>query len=258
MSIFGNYARYYDLIYRDKNYAGEAEYVHSLIQRYFPDARSILELGCGTGRHAELLCDLGYDVCGVDSSDEMLESATNRIKKRSLDPDKNQELSFLHGDIRDFHLDKRFDVVIALFHVMSYITCNDDLRGAFRLIKEHLRPKGGLIFDCWYGPAVLTDIPKVRILKLEDESIEIMRTAEPTIHPNENVVEVNYNIYVRAKKSRETEVIKEAHEMRYLFSPELEMMLSESGMDIVAREQWETGKEAGFDTWSVCFIGKAQ
>ena len=258
MSVFGNYARYYDLIYRDKNYVGEARYVHALIQRYFPDTRSILELGCGTGRHAELLCDLGYDVCGVDSSHEMLELATNRIKKRSLDPDKRRELSFLHGDIRDFHLGKRFDVVIALFHVMSYITCNDDLRGVFRLIKEHLKPKGGLIFDCWYGPAVLTDMPTIRILRLEDENIKIMRIAEPVMRPNKNIAEINYHIYVHSKKGGETETIKETHEMRYLFRPELEMMLSESGMDTVACEQWETGKESGLDTWNVCFIGKAQ
>jgi len=78
------------------------------------------------------------------------------------------------------------------------------------------------------------------------------------MRPNKNIAEISYHIYVHSKEGGKAETIKETHEMRYLFRPELEMMLSESGMDIVACEQWETGKEAGFDTWSVCFIGKAQ
>lgn len=55
MTIFGGYARYYDLLYRDKDYAGEAEYVARTIRSAVPDARDILELGSGTGRHGRLL-----------------------------------------------------------------------------------------------------------------------------------------------------------------------------------------------------------
>ena len=256
MSAFGNYARYYDIIYSKKDYAGEVRYVHNLIQRYFPNSKSILELGCGTGRHAELLCNLGYDVCGIDASSEMLKLANRRASDRHLPW--TGELSFVHGDIRNFQLDRRFDVVIGLFHVISYITCNDDLIGVLRLVKEHLKPEGGLIFDCWYGPGVLSDSPVVKELKFEEEDLEIVRTAKPVMRPNENIVEVNYHIVVRRKQSGETEVIKEVHKMRYLFGPELEMFLSGAGMDIIAFEQWKTGKEPGLNTWSVCFVGKVR
>ena len=53
--IFADYARYYDLLYRDKDYAAAAEYVAGLIRKFHPSARSILELGSGTGIHAGLL-----------------------------------------------------------------------------------------------------------------------------------------------------------------------------------------------------------
>jgi methylase of polypeptide subunit release factors len=66
MSVFGAYARYYDLLYRDKDYAAEAQYVHRLIQSHALGARSILELGCGTGAHAVLLAGEGYRIHGVD------------------------------------------------------------------------------------------------------------------------------------------------------------------------------------------------
>ena len=49
MSVFNEYARYYDLLYRDKDYVGEVEYVHRLLQAHAPGAQSLLNLGCGSG-----------------------------------------------------------------------------------------------------------------------------------------------------------------------------------------------------------------
>ncbi|MFM6580781.1 MAG: class I SAM-dependent DNA methyltransferase, partial [Dolichospermum sp.] len=75
MTVFGNYSRYYDLLYQDKDYLAEAKFIHDLIQTHAPSAKTILELGCGTGRHAELLANYGYQIHGVDRSLEMLNSA---------------------------------------------------------------------------------------------------------------------------------------------------------------------------------------
>ena len=77
MDVFNLYARYYNLLYKEKDYAGEAEYVHKLIQKYQPGAKSILDLGCGTGRHDILLAEKGYSVTGVDRSEEMLAVANS-------------------------------------------------------------------------------------------------------------------------------------------------------------------------------------
>jgi SAM-dependent methyltransferase len=255
MTVFGNYARYYDLVYRNKDYTGEAKYVHGLIKQFLPNAKSILELGCGTGRHAELLYVHGYDVCGIDYSSEMLKLAMRRTKDRQ--DNQIQELTFLQEDIRNFQLNRHFDVVIALFHVISYQTGSDDLRRVFEMVKRHLVPGGVFIFDCWYGPAVLTDRPVVRELRIEDEKIEVTRIAEPVMHPNENIVDVNYRILIRDKKTGKVEEVKEIHRMRYLFKPEVEFMLSDIGMRIIACEEWVTGRVPGFDTWGVCFVGRA-
>ena len=72
MKAFGNYSRYYNLLYKDKDYKGEAGFIHDLIQKYSPGAKSILDLGCGTGRHDALLAEKGYVITGVDMSEEML------------------------------------------------------------------------------------------------------------------------------------------------------------------------------------------
>jgi ubiquinone/menaquinone biosynthesis C-methylase UbiE len=64
-AVFADYARYYDLLYRDKDYAAEAEYVAGLIRKFHPAARSILELGSGTGIHASLPAEKGFTVHGA-------------------------------------------------------------------------------------------------------------------------------------------------------------------------------------------------
>ncbi len=80
-SVFDEYARYYDLLYRDKDYQAEADYVAGLIQRFNPKAQSILELGSGTGIHAALLAEKGFTVHGIERNAEMLAQFLALTKK---------------------------------------------------------------------------------------------------------------------------------------------------------------------------------
>lgn len=112
--VFDEYARYYDLLYADKDYAEEAKYIASVLRYAIgEDKRQILELGCGTGKHAALLADMGYTICGVERSKNMLAQAQTRAEGK-------QGVSFVQSDIREFSFEKTFDAVFALFHVMSY------------------------------------------------------------------------------------------------------------------------------------------
>ena len=77
------------------------------------------------------------------------------------------------------------------------------------------------MFDFWYGPAVLSDPPVVRVKRLEDAATRVLRIAEPTMHFNENVAEVAYHVLVTDQASGQMEEIRERHSMRYLFEPEL-------------------------------------
>lgn len=251
MSVFGSYSRYYNLLYQDKDYAGEAAYVNSLIRKHLPGAASILDLGCGTGRHCFRLAEGGYEVTGVDMSQEMLAVASSQISANNPQaplPD------FYQGDIRSIRLNRSFDVVISLFHVMSYQTENQDLAATFDTVRAHLKPGGIFIFDCWYGPAVLTDRPVVRVKRLEDAEISLIRIVEPVMHPNGNIVELNYHVMARENKSGEVEEVRETHRMRYLFRPEVEYLVKNSGMSVIEASEWMTGRDTGFDTWGVCFV----
>lgn len=254
MTVFAGYSRYYDLLYRDKDYAGEAQYIADLVRRHSPDAKSVMEIGCGTGAHASEMARLGFELEGVDMSEGMLEAAEARLS--SLDPALASKLSFSRGDARTVRLGRKFDAVISLFHVMSYQTSNDDLAAAFTTAREHLEPNGVFVFDCWYGPAVLRQWPSITEKHLSDEATEVFRRAEPVIHANENTVDVNYTVTVTDKLTRAEEVLKETHHMRYLFTPEIELALETAGMKLVDSRGWMSDDAPGFETWGACFVGR--
>lgn len=251
MSAFGAYSRYYDLLYRDKDYRGEAEFVARLIQQHAPGARRILELGSGTGIHGILLAEMGYDVTGIEISEAMLDDAAKRVA--ALPPATASRVRFLQGDARNFELGGQFDAIAALFHVMSYQTTNDDLRAVFANVKSRLAPGGVFIFDCWYGPAVLTDPPVVRVKQLEDEQTSVIRTATPTMHSERNTVDVNYRLIVRDKPSGVVEELSEVHRMRYLFRPELELLAEAAGLKVVSWGEWMSDRQPNISTWYVWF-----
>lgn len=247
MSTFKQYSQYYDLLYHDKDYQKEADYIFSLIKEFSAKAEDVLELGCGTGKHADLLAKKGLKIHGIDLSDEMLNEA-HKIK--------NDKVFFAKGDVRNYRIDKKFDVVISLFHVASYQNSNEDLQNFFNTASCHLNKNGIFIFDVWYGPAVLKQRPESRFKKLENENLKIERKAVPKIDCNKNIVDVNYEIIITDKKDSSQKILNETHKMRYLFKPELEMFAQSHGFEIVHAEEWLTKKAISDDAWGVCFIAK--
>jgi SAM-dependent methyltransferase len=254
VTVFAGYSRYYDLLYRDKDYVSEAKYVADLIRLHSPQAMSVMEIGCGTGAHAAVISELGFDIVGVDMSEGMLESAEAR--RASLNEEVASRIAFERGDARTVRLGRTFDAVISLFHVMSYQTSNEDLAAAFATAREHVKPNGVFLFDCWYGPAVLRQWPTVTEKHLEDDVIEVNRKAEPVIHASENVVDVNYTVHVTDKLTRSVDTLRETHRMRYLFTPEIEVALETAGMRLIDSKGWMTDDPPGFSTWGACFIAR--
>jgi len=120
---------------------------------------------------------------------------------------------------------------------------------------HHLDRGGLFLFDCWYGPAVLTQRPQVRIQRLEDEHITVTRLAEPVMRPNENLVDVNYQVFIQDKLSGHTEQISETHTMRYLFAPEIELLFDATGLRLLQLSEFMGERDPSSETWNALFIG---
>lgn len=247
MTPFELYGQYYDLIYADKDYAGEVDYIHKCIQAHMSQPDAVLDLGCGTGRHMALFSEKGYKVAGVDRSPEML-----KLAKQNLNA-VHTESALYEGDVRTIRINQSFDVVMALFHVMSYQVGNQDLRQAFATAQEHLKEGGLFLFDCWYGPGVLTDLPEIRTKEFENEDVKLKRISVPKMYAEENRVDVQFDLRFYDKKKQESSELKEIHVMRYLFNTELELLFEEFGFEQVFAEEWMTGESLSYDSWNAFF-----
>ncbi len=247
-TTFDKYAQYYDLLYQDKDYPKEVDYVCLLLERYSGiPVKTILDIGCGTGTHAGLLAEKGYTVTGIDNAPEMVKNANANA---------GEGTRFHLGDARHFNLETTFDAVLSLFHVVNYQTSNSALHHMFVNAARHCRVGGVFIFDTWYGPAVLAQRPSERTKYLENDTIQVTRHATPLLDPNENIVDVAYSIKITEKTNKNTEIVEERHKVRYLFKPEIEFLFHANGFEFVHCEEWLTGEKPGFSTWGVCFIGR--
>ena len=134
----------YDALHyeRGKDYRREAEKVVDRIRRHRPDARSILDVACGTGMHLAAFARTGFDVEGVELSAEMLAVAAERLPGAPLH----------QGDMRSFRLGRRFDAVVCLFSAIGYMTTLDDLATALRTMGDHLVDGGVLVVEPWLTP----------------------------------------------------------------------------------------------------------
>ena len=244
-AVFNAYSRYYDLLYRDKNYIAEVDYIADLLEYFGVSGKRLLEFGSGTGKHGRLLAQRGYEVTGIERSAEMVAQA-----------DVVPGFSCQQGDICTVQLDQAFDAVLSLFHVVSYQTTNDAVQAVFARAAEHLEAGGLFVFDVWYSPAVYAQKPEVRVKRMADEVTEITRIAEPEIFPNENRVNVNYTIFARDLVSGEEETMTETHPMRHFSMPELELLAQMSGFAVVGTEEFLTGSKPSEETWGVCFVMK--
>lgn len=242
---FDAYAAYYDLLYTEKDYASEARFVAEAIERWAPGSRRILEMGCGTGGHARELIALDYDVTGFDVSDTMLGFA------HSVDG-----LACSEGDARTYRDGTTYDAVLALFHVMSYLTSDEDLSAGFATAAAHLGTGGLFAFDAWYGPAVLAQQPECRERTLDGSGFQVVRVATPDHHADVHRVDVHYDIEVTDRSTGARERFSEVHPMRYLFIDEVTRLLDASGFELLEAVGFGTGAPLSDETWGAWFVGR--
>lgn len=158
-------ARYYDRIYAWKDYRAEAVVLRGLVARECADAKTLLEVGCGTGGHLRWL-EEWFAVEGVDRSPFMLDAARRKL------PD----VSLHEGDMRTFALERRFDVVASLFSAIGYVRSVQELQAAVGNMAAHLAPGGALMIEPWFTPEQWQPPGGVRgSMIVDDDDLKIAR-----------------------------------------------------------------------------------
>jgi SAM-dependent methyltransferase len=223
--VFGDdYASIYDALYAEKQYDAECDFLEQVFGRYArTPVRRIVDLGCGTGGHAIRLAARGYEVTGVDRAPAMVAHAREKSAASLRSP------HWVVGDIRDIDLGARFDAAIMMFAVASYLVGDDDLARAFAAIRRHLDAGALLVFDVWYGPAVLADAPRPTERTVRADGEVVRRVGTPDVDVARALCTMRYAIE-RAGAS----IQEEEHVVRFFFGPELERLLDRAGFALVA------------------------
>jgi len=246
-----SYADYYDIIYEDKDYERECDFLESLFSKYGNRPSSVLDVGCGTGGHSLVLARRGYHITGIDSSKFMLARAMTKAAEQRLD-----NVSFLNMDMRNIQLNNRYDVAISMFSAINYILSLTELHALFTGVYKCVTPDGLFIFDFWNGAAVMNLKPEQRVKLVDKDDIKIIRTVKPTLDPIKQIIENQYVIYV-LKNNDPMRKFTERHVLRFHFPSEIEYVLNETGFRLIALLPFMKNGSITDADWNIVAVARA-
>ena len=246
MTFKKRYAEYYDLFNNGKDYTKECDFLEEVFRKYLKvPVKSILDLGCGTGMHDKELISRGYNVTGIDLSQEMIEIAKQRVPKAK----------FRVGDMANFELDEKFDVILTMFAAIGYLTKNKQLEDFFNNVKKYLKEDGMLIIDCWNGLGVLRELPSIREKSAEVEGLKITRKSFPELDAKNHINNVKFKVKV-FKEEKLIDEYYENHKVRFFFPKELEKYATKNFELIKLCPSYELNEELTENNWNMVLVFK--
>ena len=246
------YADVYDALYADKDYGVECDAIEGAFRR---DARrpvhAVLDIGCGTAAHAVPLATRGYRVTGVDLSPAMLQRAAQRARNSQV------ELTLVEQDARRLRLEQTFDAALMMFAVLGYQHENDDVLAALSSCRRHLTTGGVLVFDVWYGPAVLSERPGPRVKEVTTPQRTILRATSSQLDVRRHLCTVDFRLWTMPAHEPAA-AFSEQHTMRYFFPRELELFLQLTGFELASLRAFpDTDREPTDHDWNVLAVARA-
>jgi SAM-dependent methyltransferase len=139
--MFTKTAKQYDAVYSYKDYEAESELITKLVLERVSNAKTLLDVACGTGKHLEYLSKQ-FDSAGIDLDTETIAIARERIP----------ELPVHRGNMCDFQLNTQFDAVLCLFSSIAYTKTVELMEQAVANMASHVKPGGMLLMESWITP----------------------------------------------------------------------------------------------------------
>ncbi|HJD26687.1 MAG TPA: class I SAM-dependent methyltransferase [Candidatus Blautia intestinipullorum] len=246
MESYGRFAQVYDLFMDNVDYAGWADHLEKRLKTAGIENGLVLELGCGTGTMTGLLAQKGYDMIGVDNSEEMLAEAMEKKVESGLD------ILYLMQDMQEFELYGTVRAAVSVCDSLNYITDPEELKQVFCLVNNYLDPGGLFLFD-------INTVHKYRDV-LGDTTIAEDREEASFIWENSYDPESRINTYELAvflpREDGLYEKCEELHCQRGYEKAEIEKLLKEAGMEIEGVYEAYTDKPASKDSERLLFIAK--
>ena len=181
----GLHARYYDVVYSDKPYGDEARFVDELLLENGGSRTTLLDVACGTGRHAAVFVELGWEVTGVDYAEPLLEHARRNAPGAR----------FFRQDMRDLDVDGRpFGAVTCLFDAIGYPQTDAGVIAALAAMRAHVADGGGVVVEFLHAPALVAHAAAVRVRRWPLGDGELVRISTSAVDAPSSLMRVDYEL----------------------------------------------------------------
>ncbi len=252
--LFSDYASFYDILYQDKDYTKESIYVSQLIEKFNSkpkDKLNIIDLACGTGKHAIELFKMGFNIDGSDISKEMISVAQKECCVKNIDIKFFNESFQTSGNIK-----KKYDVILSMFSSINYLTEYNDFSSALKNISYLLTDDGIFIFDFWNGDAVVDLYSPIKVKRMKKDNREILRISETSIDRVSQIAKVDFN-FIMMESGRILKDFKEIHSIRYYFLQEMNDLLCGNGFNVIFRCPFmKITDNISSSEWNITYVAK--
>lgn len=224
-AMYNQLAEHYDRIYASKNYEPEADRLREVIAERDPNARSLLDVACGTGGHL-LHLQKHFECEGLDLSEEMVRIAREKLTNMPLHV----------ASMTDFDLGRRFDAVVCLFSAVGHLVTVERLSAAIGNMAAHLNPGGVLVVEPWIDPADWI-AGHVNMDTYEDDDLKIARlsVSEPV---DRGRIVMEWLVGTKFGVQR----LRDEHEMGWFTRDEYESAFRQAGLSVTRNAHGLTGR----------------
>lgn len=222
-------ALFYDALYHFKDYAKASERLLKIINKHHPEAKTLLDVACGTGKHIEHIRKF-IKPEGLDLSDELIAIAKERCP----------ELNFYKGDMTDFNLEKKYDVVTCLFGSVAYSGTFDKLKKAMKCMSDHLNKNGLLIIEPWFSKEQFW-LNRVTANHYDDKDLKITWMYTSKLEGDCALLDINYLVGT----PDEVSCFNEKHLIGLFTDSEYRKAMTDAGVSVTFDEECLFGKGVG-------------
>ena len=245
MEAYTDFALVYDTLMDNTPYERWCDLITGILKRYGIENELVLDLGCGTGTLTELLAKEGYDMIGVDYSEEMLGRAMEKREQSGL------SILYLLQDMREFELYGTVKAVVSVCDSLNYLLEEDDIIETFRLVNNYLDPKGLFIFDFNTVHKYRDVIGDATIAENRDDCSFIW---ENYYNEEERINEYDVTFFV--KEGELFRRFEETHYQRGYLPEEMQIYLEKAGLEFISMQDADTLMEVTQETERVCMIAR--
>lgn len=246
MNNYLTFASIYDMFMDNINYEDWVDYLIKILHKYNIKDGSIVELGCGTGNITIPLAKLGYNMTGIDLSDDMLSVAFDKSSKSNLN------ILFINQNMVDFKLGEKTEVIISLCDSINYLLEEEELMMTFKAVEENLQDNGIFIFDLntkYYYEEILAD----NTMAENRENASIIW--ENTFYEKENINAIDLTMFLLDNnnyyKKYEEEHLRRAYDIEFVT-----YLLNKANLEVVNIYDAFTFNKANSKSERIYFIVK--